>query len=256
VLGRPIAHSLSPLLHSAAYDALGLNWRYDAIDIGAQELAGFVAGLGPEWAGLSLTMPLKEIALALLDSRSEVVDLTGVANTIVLTSGIPVGHNTDVGGIIAALGEVGVAACSSAVVLGGGSTGRSALAAVAALGCRRVTVVSRSEPVAALEVASRLGLEVDVTGWQPGPLLGAELVISAVPAGAADGFASYAKDVRVLLDVVYDPWPTEFALSCEGTIVGGSRLLLHQAAAQVMLMTGQEAPLAAMAAALDARSSP
>ena len=252
VLGRPIAHSLSPVLHRAAYEALGLDWRYDAIDVGAAELAGFVAGLGPEWVGLSLTMPLKEAALPLLSTSSELVALTGAANTVLLDSGRPVGDNTDVPGMVAALAEAGVTRCASAVVLGSGSTARSALAALAQLGSPHVTLVSRSEPAAAIAVADRLGLRLDPVSWQPDPLPGAELVISAVPPGAADGFASYVGDVGVLLDVVYDPWPTPLAQGCGGVVVPGTALLLHQAAAQVRLMTGREAPVEAVREALAA----
>jgi shikimate dehydrogenase len=250
VLGRPIAHSLSPVLHRAAYEALGLDWRYDAIDIGAQELAGFVAGLGPEWAGLSLTMPLKEVALALVESSSELVQLTGAANTLLLDNGVPTGDNTDVPGMVAALTEAGLTHASSAVVLGSGSTARSALAALAHVGCRRCTLVSRSDPAAARGVAEQVGLELETVNWQPGPLLEADLVISAVPAGAADGFAPYVRDVPSLLDVVYDPWPTPLAEGCGGVVVPGTALLLHQAALQVMLMTGRPAPLEAMRSAL------
>lgn len=256
MLGRPIAHSLSPVLHRAAYKALGLDWRYDAIDIGAQELAGFVAGLGPEWVGLSLTMPLKDVVLALAESSSEIVQLTGAANTLLLDGGAPVGDNTDVSGMVAALAEVGVTSCEVPVVLGSGSTARSALAALAQLGCQRCTLVSRSDPDGARVVADRLGLVLDAVSWQPGPLLDADLVISTVPAGAADGFAPYVGGVPVLFDVVYDPWPTRLASACDGLVVPGHALLLHQAAAQVMLMTGREAPLAAMRAALGGSLKP
>jgi shikimate dehydrogenase len=254
VLGRPIGHSLSPLLHRAAYQALGLDWRYDAIDVSVQELADFVSGLGPEWVGLSLTMPLKEAALALTGDSSELARLTGAANTLLLRPEGLVADNTDGPGMVAALGEAGVRAPASAVVLGSGSTARSALAALAELGCGQAVLVSRSAPTAAVAVAARFGLPLQAVDWQPGPLGGAELVISAVPPGAADGFAPYVGDVGVLLDVVYDPWPTPLAAGCGGVVVPGTALLLHQAAAQVMLMTGRDAPLDAMRAALDGRS--
>lgn len=255
MLGRPIGHSLSPLLHRAAYAALGLDWRYDAVDIGEQELPLFLAGLGPEWVGLSLTMPLKEAAATLVASSSELVTLTGAANTILLDSGSAVGDNTDAPGMVAALAEAGVTRPESAVIIGSGSTARSALAALAQLGCGGCTVISRSEPAAAADVADRLGLPLTTAGWQPAPLTAAQLVISTVPPGAADGFASYVRDVGVLLDVVYDPWPTPLAAACGGVVIPGTALLLHQAAAQVMLMTGQPAPLAAMRAALQVGSS-
>jgi shikimate dehydrogenase len=251
VLGSPIAHSLSPLLHRAAYDALGLTARYDAIELTGEELGSFVDGLGPEWVGLSLTMPLKEAVLPLLTSQSELVAATGAANTVVLRDGERAGHNTDVAGMVQALAEAGVDRVASAVVLGGGATARSALAALQQLGCEDPTLVVRSEPTATRAAAARLGVRPRQAGWSPEVLDGAELVISTVPAGAADLLAPHVRDVPVLLDVVYDPWPTALAAGCDGLVIMGSAMLLHQAAAQVELMTGRPAPVQAMRAALE-----
>jgi shikimate dehydrogenase len=253
VLGRPVAHSLSPVLHRAAYAALGLDWTYDALDVGVGELPDLLAGLGPEWAGLSLTMPLKTAVLPLLDTVEQLALDVAAANTVVLRDGRRAGHNTDVHGIVAALAEAGVDAASRVVILGGGATARSALAAVALLGERRPTLVVRSEPVETLAAARRLGVEPVVLPFSPSVLQGCDLLVSTLPPGAADGWAEQVADVPVLLDVVYDPWPTPLAAACRGTVVGGARMLLHQAAAQVELMTGQPAPLAAMDAALRAR---
>jgi hypothetical protein len=105
VLGRPIAHSLSPSLHRAAYAALGLDWRYDAVDVGEPELPGFLDALGSEWAGLSLTMPLKTAVLPLLDEVSALARDVAAANTVLLRDGRRHGDNTDVPGIVAALAE-------------------------------------------------------------------------------------------------------------------------------------------------------
>ncbi len=138
VLGSPIAHSLSPVLHRAGYLDLGLEWRYDAIEVTQESLAAFVAGCGPEWAGLSLTMPLKRAVLPLLDTRAALVDVVGAANTVVFgAGGERAGHNTDVAGIVAALRGIDAAA-GPALVLGGGATAASALAALAELGCLEV----------------------------------------------------------------------------------------------------------------------
>jgi shikimate dehydrogenase len=248
VLGSPIAHSLSPALHRAAYDALGLDWTYDAIEMTPVELPAFLTGLDESWAGLSLTMPLKQAVLPLLDSTSELVEQVAAANTVLLPARR--GENTDVAGIVAALAEVGVTSAARAVVLGGGATARSALAALAILGCRTPTLVVRSEPTESLAAARRLGVAPKVAGWDPAVLEGSDLLISTVPAGAADEFAPYVADVPVLLDVVYDPWPTALAASCQGIVVGGAVMLLHQAAAQVAHMTGRKPPLEAMRAAL------
>lgn len=249
VLGRPVAHSLSPRLHRAAYAALGLDWTYDAVELEAAGLPAFLDGLGAEWAGLSLTMPLKQAVLPLLDSCTDLARDVAAANTVVLSGGRRHGHNTDVAGIVAALREAGVTRVQRPVVLGGGATARSALAALLSLGCRTPVLVVRSEPVETLAAAVRLGVRPTVAPLSPGVFDGCDLVLSTLPAGAADGVAAYIAAVPALLDVVYDPWPTALAAACRGVVVSGASMLLHQAAAQVELMTGRPAPLEAMRAA-------
>ncbi len=250
VLGRPIGHSLSPLLHRAAYDALGLDWSYDAVDVGVDELPAFLASRGPDWAGLSLTMPLKQAVLPLLDSCAPLARDVAAANTVLLRDGARHGENTDVHGIIAALAVQGVTSVGRAVVLGGGATARSALAALRQLGCREPVLVVRSSPDETLAAADRLGVRPTVVKDGREALEHCDLLVSTLPAGAADALAPYARQVPVLLDVVYAPWPTALATACEGRVVGGAAMLLHQAARQVELMTGRPPPLAAMAAAL------
>lgn len=258
VLGSPIAHSLSPRLHRAAYAALGLDWTYDAVELTPHGLPAFLAGLGPDWAGLSLTMPLKESVLALLDEVSELARAVQAANTVVLREGRRHGDNTDVHGLVASLADAGVrqVAPSTAAVLGGGATARSALAALARLGERSPVLVTRSEPTATLAAAERLGVRPTVLPWRPAVLAGlsCELLISTVPAGVADELAGgpMPAGLAVLVDVVYAPWPTALARACGGAVVGGAAMLLHQAARQVELMTGRPAPLEAMRAALTA----
>ena len=256
VLGRPIGHSLSPVLHTSAYAALGLaDWSYTAIDCGEDELPGLVDGLGPEWAGLSLTMPLKRAALAVADSADPLATAVGAANTLVLGGGERRAYLTDVAGMAAALREAGCAAPDSAVVLGGGGTAQAALAALCMLGLDGAVVLVR-DPGRAGDLratADRLGVELDLRAGLAGPVPAADLVISTLPAGAADGLAPPAG--AVVLDVVYAPWPTRFAAAAAaagGTVVSGLAMLLHQAAAQVELMTGRPAPVPAMRAALDA----
>lgn len=250
VLGSPIAHSLSPLLHRAAYRALGLDWTYDAVEVPADGLPAFFAGIDPGWAGLSLTMPLKEAVLPLLVDRSELVTITGAANTVVPHPQGWYGENTDVHGILAALEGAAVTDLGNVIVLGGGATARSALAALASLGCRMPTLVTRRPPTGALATAALLKLSPVLVDADRAVLDGADLVISTLPAGAADRFAGRPLDVAVLLDVAYDPWPSALARACTGVVVPGTDMLLHQAAAQVALMTGRPPPLAAMAAAL------
>ncbi len=251
VLGRPIAHSLSPVLHRAAYAALGLDWTYDAVEVGADGLPAFLEHLDDDWAGLSLTMPLKHAVLPLLDTCSELATAVAAANTVVLDERGRHGHNTDVAGMVVSLREAGASRVASPVVLGGGATARSALAALAELGCRTPVLVVRSHPAETLAAAARLGVSPTVRAFTPQVLGGCDLLISTLPPVVADPFSQYVGDVPLLLDVVYDPWPTALAEGCGGVVVSGAQMLLHQAAAQVELMTGRPAPIEAMRDALD-----
>src|SRR6266702_4658605 len=253
VLGAPIAHSLSPVLHRAAYQALGLTgWSYEAIECDEMRLPVVLDGCGPGWAGLSLTMPLKRAVLPLLDETEPLAREVGAANTVVFRGGRRHGHNTDVPGMIAALAEAGVTGPPdpapgrpAVLILGAGATACSALAAARGLGAPRVTVAARDPDRARdlLAAAARLGVTVTPPG----------VVISTVPAGAADIYAGRVARghlvPRHLLDVVYHPWPTalaEAARKADIPVAGGLALLLHQAAGQVTLMTGKPAPLPAM----------
>ena len=199
VLGAPIAHSLSPVLHRAAYRALGLTgWSYEAIECDTARLPAVLGGCGPQWAGLSLTMPLKRAVLPLLDELDPLAREVGAANTVVFAGGRRHGHNTDVPGMIAALGEAGVTAPPgpaagepTVLILGGGATACSALAAARGLGAARVTAAVR-DPARAqdlLAAGARLGVAVTLTGFEAPQGDPPELLISTVPAGAADIYA-------------------------------------------------------------------
>jgi shikimate dehydrogenase len=263
VLGLPVGHSLSPVLHSAAYAALGLDgWHYDAHECDEAGLAGFVAGRGPEWAGLSLTMPLKRVALDVAREVSPLAAATGAANTLVLRDGRRYADNTDVAGVVAALREAGAAPGGRAVVLGAGGTAQATLAALPALGIHDVAVLvrSRSRTGELDAAAARLGVAPSVSDALTDPararveLATADVVVSTLPSGAADAFTG-VRPGAVLLDVVYAPWPTAFAAAAEAAgarVVSGLEMLLHQAVAQVELMTGRTPPVAAMRQALDA----
>ena len=260
VLGSPIAHSLSPVLHNAAYQALNLaDWSYTAVECDAAGLPALLAGCGPDWAGLSLTMPLKLAVLPLLSHTEPLAADTGAANTVVFTpAGERRGYNTDVAGMLAALAGVGVGAARSATILGAGGTARSALAALRELGLGEAVVLVRDQARAGdlLAAARRLGMAVDLRPFTGG-LRDGDLLISTVPAGASDIWAEQALVPGHLpcavLDVVYHPWPTvlaQAALRAGIPVASGLDLLLHQAARQVELMTGHPAPLAAMRAAV------
>jgi shikimate dehydrogenase len=263
VLGSPIAHSLSPVLHLAAYEALGLDWTYDAIECDEAALPAVLERLTarPEYAGLSLTMPLKARALALADHRAASAVQVGVANTLVITDGRTTAHNTDVGGVVLALAEIGITGPPNApVVLGGGGTARAVLVALARLGAAGVTVAVRRSGAGAdlVSLGETLGLEVTVAPWPGsyGELAGADLVVATTPVGATDALAAggWRGDLP-LLDVLYHPWPTELARAAGDAgapVVGGLAMLVGQAAEQVELMTGRPAPLAAMRVAGEA----
>jgi shikimate dehydrogenase len=261
VLGSPIQHSLSPTLHSAAYTALGLTgWRYDAVECNETALPAFVGQLGPEWVGLSLTMPLKRVALTVADQVSALASAVGAANTLVLGSSGEGrrAENTDVTGLLNALGEAGLDRVQTGVILGAGGTAQAALAALRELGETEPRVVVR-DPARTRDLraaAERLGSRPRISGGLPDvELPEADVVISTLPPGAADTISPQQWGTRpVVLDVVYTPWPTPLAASALAAgcrIVSGLAVLLHQAVAQVELMTGHRAPIAAMRAALD-----
>jgi shikimate dehydrogenase len=272
VLGHPISHSLSPVLHRAAYDSLGLTgWEYGLIDVDETGLSSVMERLGAErssgrvnWVGLSLTMPLKRAIVPLLGSCSDLASAVGAVNTVIFTADGPVGDNTDVAGMIRALEEAGVDRIRTAAVLGGGATATSAVAAVRRWGCRSVTVHARRFAATAplREAADRLGMRIQVRGLDREELeasVGAEAVISTLPPVAADGLAATVAEVfrapvgapspPPLLDVVYAPWPTVLAghwSRVGGKTVGGLAMLVHQAAEQVRLMTGRIPPVEVM----------
>jgi shikimate dehydrogenase len=289
VLGHPIAHSLSPVLHTAAYAALGLDgWRYTAIDTPAEGLPEVLRELDLGWSGLSLTMPLKQAVIPLLDEVDDVARATGAVNTVTVRPAacgvVLAGTNTDVHGLVAALGEglgevlgeglgvgPGARPVREAVVVGAGATAASTLAALRDLGCRTPHVLVRSlgRTSGLREAAERLGVEPRFALLDPEGSLevlrAAEVVVSTAPAHAADELAAALARTAgqrvggVLLDVVYDPRPTALSQAwarAGGVVVGGERMLLHQAAEQVRLMTGRRAPLAAMDAALRAELAP
>lgn len=259
VLGSPIAHSLSPVLHRAAYAELGLtHWSYDRFEVDEARLPGFFEGLDASWAGLSLTMPLKRAVIPLLDEITATATSVEAVNTVVFTEdGRRVGDNTDIPGMIAALRERGVEKVETAAVLGAGATASSALAALSRICSGPVTAYVRSEGRAA-EMrgwGERLGIQVRTDDWaRAAEGLRAPLVIATTPAGTTDALAAAVPDrPGTLFDVLYDPWPTELAAAWSargGAVVGGLDLLVHQAVLQVEQMTGRApAPLAVMRAA-------
>jgi shikimate dehydrogenase len=259
VLGSPIQHSLSPALHRAAYAHLGLAWTYDRVEVDERGLAAFVRGLDSSWRGLSLTMPLK-VAVLELGDVDQLASLAGAGNTLILEGGSRTVHNTDVGGLTWAVGEVTTSPPQRVTILGAGATASAALIAASQLGAQQVTIVvrtpARAEPLRPLAV--QLGVELDIRPWWA-RLPDADLAVSTVVSGAADTIAPSVVDtVPVIVDVIYDPWPTVLATTAEGagcTVINGRDLLVGQALLQIELMTGHSVPADVLYAALPAELS-
>lgn len=257
------------MLHRAAYEALGLTgWEYDRHRVGGggdPDVASFVSDLGPEWVGLSVTMPCKEAALAVAGAATEQAQRIGAANTLVRRHDGWVASNTDPDGVTGALLDAGVTTARSAVVLGAGATARATIDALARMRVRDVTFVVRAALRPETEALTRrLGMSPTLVRLEDRPrvvtaMTAAPVVVSTLPAGAplgsVAGFDRADLTGTVVLDAVYADWPTPLARwagECGATVVPGTEMLLHQAAVQVELMTGRTAPVEAMRAALHA----
>jgi shikimate-5-dehydrogenase len=259
VLGSPIAHSRSPQLHLAAYRALGLaEWSYERIECNAEQLPVLVRGFGAEWVGLSVTMPGKFAALRFAEERTTRAELVGSANTLVRTASGWRADNTDIDGVTGALGpalaERQDGDAATAVILGSGGTAPAALVGLVELGVQHVSIAARNrEKVATLlDLGARLGVEAR---WVElgAPLADVSVVVNTIPADVAARFADTISGTPVLLDAIYDPWPTPLALVVEaagGKVISGLEMLLNQAFSQVQQFTGFPAPKEAMIAAL------
>jgi shikimate dehydrogenase len=264
VVGSPVAHSLSPVLHDAAYAALGLgNWSYERFDRDAEGLVDLVGDLGPEWVGLSVTMPGKRAALNVASELSARATVVGAANTLVRRAdGTWFGDCTDVDGVTGALRSAGGFTVGQRVLLlGAGGTAAATLAGFAELGVREVVLAVR-EPARAKQVqetAERVGLRMRTERIDDLDLEAeaesVDVVVSTLPAGAVDRYAKALARSSCVLDVVYHPWPTPLATAVEeagGQLATGLDMLLHQAFGQVELFTGHAAPREAMREALSA----
>jgi len=259
VVGDPVAHSLSPTLHRAGYAELGIDAAYDAVRVPAGGLAAFVAGLGPEWRGLSVTAPLKREALALADRTSELALRAGGANTLVRTEDGWLADNTDVPGAVAAIRERFPYDLRLATILGGGATAASVGLAVADLGMDLITVAARNPANAADTVAAirshPAAPEVVVVGLDRMGFAGG-IVVSTIPAAAqTPDLIARVFPVNVVFEVTYNDWPTPLVEAAEregATVVSGLDLLVHQAVLQFAMFTGHEGPLDAMRTAGEA----
>jgi len=256
VLGSPVSHSLSPVLHNAAYRALGLDHTYSAIETAESELGSFLGSVDSNWLGVSLTMPLKEVAFDYADTCDELSILSGAINTLVFGTEVSA-FNTDVLGLVDALAEAGSKQITTGVIFGSGATARSTLVALQRLGATEVNCVARnvSDVERMAKVAHEIGVNFSHTSVSDSTWLTADVVVNTTPMGALDELAREVySPAGLLLDVVYNPWPTQLAASWAvtgGTIVSGLAMLLHQAGHQVTLMTGKPAPVVQMREALN-----
>ncbi|MFV0495054.1 shikimate dehydrogenase [Mycobacterium sp.] len=256
VLGSPVAHSRSPQLHLAAYRALGLtDWTYQRIECDAAALPGVVAGFGPEWVGVSVTMPGKFAALRFAGERTARAEQIGSANTLVRTADGWRADNTDIDGVAGALGPVS----GHALVAGSGGTAPAAVAGLAQLGVTGITVVARNQDRAArlVDLGNRIGVPTGFCGIdEPGlaeQVAAASALVSTIPADAAARYTDVLAGVPLLLDAIYDPCPTPLAAALSargGRVISGLQMLLHQAFAQVEQFTGLAAPREAMTCAV------
>ncbi|MDZ7883827.1 MAG: shikimate dehydrogenase [Mycobacterium sp.] len=267
VLGSPISHSRSPDIHLAAYRELGLTaWTYDRIECTAEQLPALVAGLGPEWVGLSVTMPNKFAALAVASERTARATLVGSANTLVRTATGWRADNTDIDGVIGALKdqfEPGdgkhTQRGTRAAVLGSGGTAPAAVVALAALGVTDIAVLARNPERAQPLVALAEPLGVAIRWVELGTPVDVDVAVNTLPADIAAGYAHTIENVPVLLDAIYDPWPTPLACAVQargGRVISGLAMLLHQAVAQVEQFTGMPAPKEVMRRALPVLARP
>lgn len=269
VIGSPIEHSLSPVIHRAAWAQLGVDgWEYRRLEQDADSLPRFIGGLGGDCAGLSVTMPCKQAVMPLLDAIDPLASAVGAVNTVVPSSGVLAGFNTDVTGIASAIrracSQADRALPTSAVVLGARATASSALAALGELGIVTSTVAARrfGGPGSVVAASSRLGVSIDQVLWTDRDAVlravsGADLVISTLPAGVADPLAEHmtVREGQILLDVIYSPRETALRSAFErngGIVAEGTDMLIFQAAAQVQLMTGRAPKTDVMRGALEA----
>lgn len=270
VIGSPIEHSLSPVIHRAAWDSIGLGeeWIYKKIHVDADDAEKFVRGVDDQCRGLSVTMPCKQRILRALDAVDPLAEAVGACNTVIPSAGILTGFNTDVHGIVSAINQArharGCGAATTALILGSRATASSALAALGSLGITRIQVAARqfAGPGSIVAASMRLGVSIEHILWSDTQRVqeaahGADILMSTLPAGVADDFARVLtpRSSQTLLDVVYSPRQTPLRATFEraGAIIAeGTDMLLYQAALQVQLMTGYEPDIEHMRRALQA----
>jgi shikimate dehydrogenase len=262
VIGDPVEHSLSPVLHNAAFAALGLDWVYVALPVARGQVAGAIAGvraLGV--SGLSVTMPHKGPVAAEMDQLSLTASRLGAVNTVTRRGAELVGDSTDGEGFLAALrlDEGWDPAGKRCAVLGAGGAARAVILALAEAGAAAVAVVAR-RPDAAHDAVALAAPAGRVAGIET--VADAELIVNATPVGmtAGQGSGGLPLDLdpgwlgsgQLVVDLIYAPPSTpllEAARAAGARASNGLGTLIHQAALQSRLWTGMEPPLEVMSAA-------
>jgi shikimate dehydrogenase len=245
VLGSPISHSLSPTLHSAAYSCLGLDWTFTAIDVDKSSLSSFISSLTSEYRGFAVTMPLKHDAFTMAGTHDLLSSATQSTNTLVCDwdsgSLFFSSYNTDVFGIVHALTDAGCRHVRHVVIVGSGATAASGIAAAAQLGAVLVSVISRSAHEESLsQVAETVGVKIrfhSVGSYEQ--LEPCDVVLSTLPGNVELSLSAIPRrEHSLLLDVAYNPWPSQRAVEWEkqgGIAVSGLEMLVRQALIQVRI---------------------
>ncbi len=252
VLGSPISHSLSPLLHSTAYQLLGAKGSYEALEVGSGDLSKFLEDKNSGWTGFSLTMPLKEEVFAIADVVDPVAAMISSANTLYRKDDLWHASSTDITGFGFALDSRGFTTAKSAAVLGAGATAR---AVVGALDGRVQEIVILSRNTGREEAIRKCVSRSSITflPWEyTKPIAQSDLVVNTTPLYGADLFGDYlpTKISTLFFEVLYRPWPTVLLSRWRengGETMGGIDLLVHQAIEQISLFSGKTVDRASMA---------
>jgi len=241
VLGSPISHSLSPLLHKTAYAQLGLSASYEAIEVEADSLAEFMDDRDATWTGFSLTMPLKQEVISYAKHVDNLAQRINSANTLYRSAGEWHATSTDVIGFTNTLKMHKIAIKGHIVILGAGATARAAAAACDSSNTQ-ITVINRSLTRVQAMSDAVIESELSFLNWDDLSVLSdADLVISTAPAGVTDSIVLPAKTIAPYFEALYKPWPTPASAlwaSRGGKVLDGLDLLIHQAIAQIAIFSG------------------
>lgn len=249
VLGNPVKHSLSPLLHNAAYKYLNLDFSYSAIetdDAGCREIIDSLAK--KSIFGLSLTMPFKDLAFQKASIKTDNVARSLCANTLVFRDGEIAAENTDIHGIVQTLKSGHADVTKPWIVLGTGATARSAVIALQEMNVAKIIVMGRDESKLA---QIRDLYQVDTEKWDSAEVAGN--LLSTIPVTAQSNYQNLINDIEFLFDVTYANWPSPFSQIVSknsGVVMNGLSMLIHQAVLQIEIMTGQQVPAEILFAAL------